>query len=57
MWKEVFVFSCDNIDFASSRQILMTYKRYNVRDRILSKEYIDVYLEQQNYVRKKYNSP
>ena len=48
MWKEVFVFGYDNVDFVSSRQILVTYKRYNVRDRILSKEYIDVCLEQQN---------
>ena len=57
MWKEVFAFGCDNVDFASPRQILVTYKSYSGRDRILSKEYIDAYPEQQNYVRRKCNGP
>ena len=46
MWKEDFVFGYDfYIDLAFSRQILVTYKSYSGRDRILNREYIDVYLK------------
>ncbi len=46
MWKEDFVFGCDfYVDLVSPGQILVTYKSYSGRDRILNREYIDVYLK------------